>query len=240
MREVHDPADLEAQFLAAKNEAQAAFGNGDVYLEKLVLRPLMWKFRFWQISMETVFLCANVTAHCSVGIKSFSKKLLSPALTDEIRRAMEVAAVKAVRATGYENAGTIAFLLDQDGNFYFMEMNTRVQVEYPVTEMITGTDIIKEQLRIAAGEPISCMDKVPLLPNGHAMEFRINAEDPDMDFRPCPETSLDLRFPLDLEFVSRPTLRKDLVFLLIMTLWLRNLLYGAMIEKNALPVESVP
>lgn len=110
----------------------------------------------------------------------------SPALTDEIRRAMGVAAIKAVRATGYENAGTIEFLLDHDGRFYFMEMNTRVQVEHPVSELITGTDIIKEQLRIASGEPISCIDRAPFQPYGHAMEFRINAEDPEFDFRPCP------------------------------------------------------
>lgn len=119
----------------------------------------------------------------------------SPALDGETRRAMGVAAIKAVRATGYENAGTIEFLLDQDGRFYFMEMNTRVQVEHPVTETITGTDIIKEQLRIASGEPISCADKAPFTPNGHAIEFRINAEDPDYDFRPCPGTITKFKVP---------------------------------------------
>lgn len=186
MREVHDPADLEAQFLAAKNEAQAAFGNGDVYLEKLVLRP-----RHVEVQVladkhgNRISLCER---DCS--LQRRHQKLLeeapSPALTDEIRRAMGVAAIKAVRATGYENAGTIEFLLDTDGRFYFMEMNTRVQVEHPVSELITGTDIIKEQLRIASGEPISCLDRVPFSPYGHAMEFRINAEDPEFDFRPCP------------------------------------------------------
>ena len=107
-------------------------------------------------------------------------------LTDELRRAMGVAAIKAVRAVDYKNAGTIEFLLDTTGKFYFMEMNTRVQVEHPVSEQITGTDIIKEQLRIAAGEPMSCADRAPFTPFGHAMEFRINAEDPDHGFRPCP------------------------------------------------------
>lgn len=186
MREVHDPADLEAQFFAAKNEAQAAFGNGDVYLEKLVLRPRHVEVQILADKHgNRISLCER---DCS--LQRRHQKLLeeapSPALTDEIRRAMGVAAVKAVRATGYENAGTIEFLLDQDGKFYFMEMNTRVQVEHPVSEMITGTDIIKEQLRIAAGEPISCLDRAPFSPNGHAMEFRINAEDPEHDFRPCP------------------------------------------------------
>ena len=186
MREVHDPADLESQFMAAKNEALAAFGNGDVYLEKLVLRPRHVEVQILADKHgNRISLCER---DCS--LQRRHQKLLeeapSPALTEEIRRAMGVAAVKAVRATGYENAGTIEFLLDTDGKFYFMEMNTRVQVEHPVSEQITGTDIIKEQLRIASGEPISCIERAPFAPFGHAMEFRINAEDPEHDFRPCP------------------------------------------------------
>ncbi len=186
MREVHDPADLESQFMAAKNEALAAFGNGDVYLEKLVLRPRHVEVQILADKHgNRISLCER---DCS--LQRRHQKLLeeapSPALTEEFRRAMVVAAVKAVRATGYENAGTIEFLLDTDGKFYFMEMNTRVQVEHPVSEQITGTDIIKEQLRIASGEPISCIERAPFMPFGHAMEFRINAEDPEHDFRPCP------------------------------------------------------
>ncbi len=186
MREVHDPADLESQFMAAKNEALAAFGNGDVYLEKLVLRPRHVEVQILADKHgNRISLCER---DCS--LQRRHQKLLeeapSSALTEEIRRAMGVAAVKAVRATGYENAGTIEFLLDTDGKFYFMEMNTRVQVEHPVSEQITGTDIIKEQLRIASGEPISCIERAPFMPFGHAMEFRINAEDPEHDFRPCP------------------------------------------------------
>lgn len=186
MREVHDPADLESQFMAAKNEALAAFGNGDVYLEKLVLRPRHVEVQILADKHgNRISLCER---DCS--LQRRHQKLLeeapSPALTEEIRRAMGVAAVKAVRATGYENAGTIEFLLDTDGKFYFMEMNTRVQVEHPVSEQITGTDIIKEQLRIASGEPISCIERAPFMPFGHAMEFRINAEDPEHDFCPCP------------------------------------------------------
>ena len=186
MREVHDPADLESQFMAAKNEALAAFGNGDVYLEKLVLRPRHVEVQILADKHgNRISLCER---DCS--LQRRHQKLLeeapSPALTEEIRRAMGVAAVKAVRATGYENAGTIEFLLDTDGKFYFMEMNTRVQVEHPVSEQIMGTDIIKEQLRIASGEPISCIERAPFMPFGHAMEFRINAEDPEHDFRPCP------------------------------------------------------
>ena len=195
MREVHDPADLENEFLAAKNEAQAAFGNGDVYLEKLVLRPRHVEIQILADKHgNRISLCER---DCS--LQRRHQKLLeeapSPALTDEIRRAMGVAAVKAVRATGYENAGTIEFLLDHDGRFYFMEMNTRVQVEHPVSELITGTDIIKEQIRIAAGEPMSCADRAPFSPFGHAMEFRINAEDPEHDFRPCPGTITRFQVP---------------------------------------------
>ena len=195
MREVHDPADLESEFMAARNEAQAAFGNGDVYLEKLVLRPRHIEVQILADKFgNRISLCER---DCS--LQRRHQKLLeeapSPALTDDLRRAMGVAAIKAVRATGYENAGTIEFLLDNDGRFYFMEMNTRVQVEHPVSEQITGTDIIKEQLRIASGEPISCIDRAPFTPNGHAIEFRINAEDPDNDFMPSPGTITAFEVP---------------------------------------------
>lgn len=195
MREVHDAADMEAQFMAAKNEAQAAFGNGDVYLEKLVLRPRHVEIQVLGDNFgNRVALCER---DCS--IQRRHQKLLeeapSPALDDDTRRAMGVAAVKAMRAVDYRNAGTIEFLLDTDGHFYFMEMNTRVQVEHPVTELITGTDIIKEQLRVASGEPLSCASRAPFTPYGHAIEFRINAEDPENGFTPCPGTIEKFRMP---------------------------------------------
>ena len=172
----------------ARAEAGAAFGNDGVYLEKLVLRPR---------HVEVQVLADDHGNHISLcerdcSVQRRHQKLIeeapSPALTDELRRAMGVAAIKAVRAVDYRNAGTIEFLLDESGKFYFMEMNTRVQVEHPVSEQITGVDIIKEQLRIAAGEPMSCASRAPFAPFGHAMEFRINAEDPDHGFRPCPGT----------------------------------------------------
>lgn len=188
MREVHDPADLESQYTAARTEAGAAFGNDGVYLEKLVLHPRHVEIQVLADDFgNRVALCER---DCS--IQRRHQKLVeeapSPALDDDLRRMMGVAAVKAVRAVDYRNAGTIEFLLDSDGKFYFMEMNTRVQVEHPVTEQITGVDIIKEQLRIASGEPMSCADRAPFMPLGHAIEFRINAEDPDHGFRPCPGT----------------------------------------------------
>ena len=195
MREVHDPADLEAQYAAARNEAGAAFGNDGVYLEKLVLRPRHVEIQVLADDFgNNIALCER---DCSVQRRH--QKLIeeapSPALTEDLRRAMGVAAIKAVRATNYKNAGTIEFLLDERGSFYFMEMNTRVQVEHPVTEQITGTDIIKEQLRIASGEPMSCADRAPFSPAGHAMEFRINAEDPQHGFRPCPGTITKFEAP---------------------------------------------
>ena len=188
MREVHDPADLASQYQAARTEAGAAFGNDGVYLEKLVLRPRHVEVQVLADDFgNRVALCER---DCS--IQRRHQKLLeeapSPALTEDLRRAMGVAALKAVRAVDYRNAGTIEFLLDTDGHFYFMEMNTRVQVEHPVSEQITGVDIIKEQLRIASGEPMSCAKRAPFSPNGHAIEFRINAEDPEHGFRPCPGT----------------------------------------------------
>ncbi len=195
MREVHDPADLESQYKAARMEAGAAFGNDGVYLEKLVLRPRHVEIQVLADDFgNQVALCER---DCS--IQRRHQKLIeeapSPALTDEIRRAMGVAAIKAVRAVDYRNAGTIEFLLDERGEFYFMEMNTRVQVEHPVSELITGTDIIKEQIRIASGEPMSCAKRAPFTPNGHAIEMRINAEDPEHGFRPCPGTITKLDLP---------------------------------------------
>ncbi len=188
MREVHDPADLEAQYKAARTEAGAAFANDGVYLEKLVLRPRHVEVQVLGDNFgNRVALCER---DCSVQRRH--QKLIeeapSPALSDDLRRAMSVAAVKAVRAVDYRSAGTVEFLLAPDGKFYFMEMNTRVQVEHPVTEQITGVDIIKEQIRIAAGEPMTCADRAPFTPFGHAIEFRINAEDSDHGFRPCPGT----------------------------------------------------
>lgn len=186
MREVRDPEDLESQYMAARAEAGAAFGNDGVYLEKLVLRPRHVEIQVLADDFgNNVALCER---DCSVQRRH--QKLIeeapSPVLSDELRRSMSVAAAKAVRAVDYRNAGTVEFLLDESGKFYFMEMNTRVQVEHPVSEEITGTDIIKEQLRIASGEPMSCVERAPFTPFGHAMEFRINAEDPEHGFRPCP------------------------------------------------------
>ena len=195
MREVLSPDELESAFNSARSEALAAFGDSDVYLEKLVLRPRHIEF---QVLADThgnyIHLCER---DCS--IQRRHQKLLeeapSPALTPELRERMGAAAIQAMKATNYVNAGTVEFLLDVDNSFYFMEMNTRIQVEHPVTEFITLTDLIKEQVRIADGQPISFMQRVPFSPIGHAIEFRINAEDFERNFMPSPGTVTALEWP---------------------------------------------
>ncbi|MDR3307676.1 MAG: acetyl-CoA carboxylase biotin carboxylase subunit [Coriobacteriales bacterium] len=195
MRVVDDPTQLEGAFTAAKTEAGAAFGNDEVYLEKYLLHPRHIEI---QVLADThgnaVHLCER---DCS--IQRRHQKLLeeapSPALSPELRAKMGETALKAVREVGYTNAGTIEFLLDTRGDFYFMEMNTRVQVEHPVTEQIMMADIIKEQLRIAAGEPLDFAKGRAPVPRGHAIEFRINAEDPANHFWPSPGTITGLTLP---------------------------------------------
>src|SRR5450759_2882815 len=186
MRVATGPGDLVANLHTAKAEAAVAFGNDTVYIEKYLERPRHVEFQVLADShgnAEHLF-----ERDCSVQRRH--QKLIeespSPALTPELRAEMGEAALKAVRAVDYVNAGTVEFLLDSDGRFYFMEMNTRVQVEHPVTEAITGVDIIKEQIRIAAGRPMRHTDQSSLEIRGHAIEFRINAEDPSANFRPHP------------------------------------------------------
>ncbi len=186
MRVAQDPEDLRANLVAAKTEAAAAFGNDTVYLEKYLARPRHVEI---QVLADThgnaVYLFER---DCS--IQRRHQKLVeeapSPALSPELRAQMGEAALKLVRAVDYTGAGTIEFLLDTDGRFYFMEMNTRVQVEHPVTEQITGVDIIKEQIRIASGEVMKHTRQEDIVLRGHAIEFRINAEDPAHNFRPHP------------------------------------------------------
>jgi acetyl-CoA carboxylase, biotin carboxylase subunit len=170
---------------AARNEAQAAFGDSSVYLEKCILRPRHVEFQvFGDVHGRVVHLGER---DCS--IQRRHQKLVeeapSPALTPELRREMGEAAVAAASSIDYVGAGTVEFLLDTDGSFYFIEMNTRIQVEHPVTEVTTGFDLVKEQILVAAGEPLSFPDEDVVL-RGHAIEFRINAEDPDHAFRPSP------------------------------------------------------
>lgn len=185
MRLVHDDSSLSKLFAAAQGEAAAAFGNPGVYLEKFVQSPRHIEFQILADSYGNVIHLGE--RECS--IQRRHQKLLeeapSPALSPELRDKMGAAAVLAAKAINYLGAGTVEFLLDKSGEFYFMEMNTRIQVEHPVTEMITGLDLIAEQIRIAQGEPLKLTQDQVML-RGHAIECRINAEDPDHNFRPNP------------------------------------------------------
>ena len=184
MRIVTDPAELEDKYNQARAESQASFGNDDLYLEKYLLEPRHIEFQILGDAHGN--LVHLYERECS--IQRRHQKLLeespSTALSGDLRREMARAALAAARAVHYENAGTIEFLLDARGNFYFIEMNTRIQVEHPVTEMVTGIDLIKEQIRIAAGEPIS-VSQEEIRIQGHAIECRVNAEHPET-FVPSP------------------------------------------------------
>jgi acetyl-CoA carboxylase biotin carboxylase subunit len=184
MRLVLARDELEDSFGAAAAEAQAAFGDPRLYVER-ALSPAR--------HVEIQVLCDEQGGVLTLGERECSiqrrhQKLIeespSAALDPDAREAMEAAAERACRAVGYRNAGTFEFLLGPDGSFYFIELNARLQVEHPVTELVTGIDIVREQLRVAAGEPLTAVGRAPR--NGHAIEIRLNAEDPEHDFRPSP------------------------------------------------------
>lgn len=185
MRLVREPSELPKLFSAAQGEADAAFGNPGLYLEKFIERPRHIEIQILADNYGNVIHLGE--RDCS--IQRRHQKLLeeapSPALTPKLREQMGHAAVAAAKSINYTGAGTVEFLLDKSGKFYFMEMNTRIQVEHPVTEMITGLDLIAEQIRIAQGERLQIKQNQVVL-SGHAIECRINAEDPDRNFRPHP------------------------------------------------------
>jgi acetyl-CoA carboxylase biotin carboxylase subunit len=186
MRVVQSPTELQQALKTAQREAEAAFGIGDVYIEKYVVSPRHIEFQVLGDHYGSVVSLGE--RECS--IQRRHQKLIeespSVALTDKVRRKMGGIVVDAARAVQYANAGTFEFLMDKDGRFYFMEVNTRLQVEHPVTEMVTGIDIVKEQIRIAAGERLS-FKQSEITFTGHAIECRINAEEPDT-FTPSPGT----------------------------------------------------
>jgi acetyl-CoA carboxylase biotin carboxylase subunit len=192
MRIVRDPGDLENAYRTASHEAEKAFGNPSVYIEKYLEQP-----RHVEIQIMGD-LHGNVVHYgerdCS--IQRRHQKLVeespSPAMTPELREAMGAAAIKGAKGVQYHGAGTIEFLLDKEKNFYFMEMNTRIQVEHPVTEEVMGCDLLKLQIEVAAGERLK---KLKAKPEWHAMECRINAEDPTHDFRPSPGKIVSFHMP---------------------------------------------
>ncbi|MEG4347785.1 acetyl-CoA carboxylase biotin carboxylase subunit [Microcoleus sp. A003_D6] len=185
MRLVREASELPKLFSAAQGEADAAFGNPGLYLEKFIEKPRHIEIQILADNYGNVIHLGE--RDCS--IQRRHQKLLeeapSPALTQKLRDQMGHAAIAAAKSINYTGAGTVEFLLDKSGKFYFMEMNTRIQVEHPVTEMITGLDLIAEQIRIAQGEKLQIKQNQVIL-SGHAIECRINAEDPDRNFRPHP------------------------------------------------------
>lgn len=185
MRVARNEITLRSGFTAAQNEAGAAFGDDTVYVEKFVENPR-------HIEIQVLAGADGEVVHlgerdCSVQRRhqKLVEEAPSPALTPELREAMGAAAVAYAKAAGYRNAGTVEFLLDKDGKFYFIELNARIQVEHPVTEMVTGIDLVRWQLRVAAGENLD-FTQADIQLRGHAMEFRINAENPDRGFAPAP------------------------------------------------------
>ncbi|MEP6590101.1 MAG: acetyl-CoA carboxylase biotin carboxylase subunit [Gemmatimonadota bacterium] len=183
MRIANDAEQFPQLFSLAQNEALSAFGNGDVYVEKFLARPRHVEIQIMGDQHGRVIHLGERDCSVQRRHQKLIEEAPSPALTAALREEMGTAAVALASAIGYSGAGTIEFLLDEDGSFYFMEMNTRIQVEHPVTEMVTGQDLVKEQIRVASGAPLS-FGETPM--NGHAIEVRINAEDPYRNFQPCP------------------------------------------------------
>ena len=184
MRVANDPDDFARAFQLARSEALSAFGNGDVYVEKYLARPRHIEFQILGDQHGNVIHLGERDCSVQRRHQKLIEEAPSPAVTPDLRTRMGDAAVRGAKAIEYVGAGTIEMLLDTDGTFYFMEMNTRIQVEHPVTEMLTGVDLVKEQIRVAAGEPLS-VHELPML-RGHVIECRVNAEDPARNFQPSP------------------------------------------------------
>jgi acetyl-CoA carboxylase biotin carboxylase subunit len=184
MRVANDEDDFARAFQLARSEALSAFGNGEVYVEKYLARPRHIEFQILGDSHGNVIHLGERDCSVQRRHQKLIEEAPSPAMTPELREKMGEAAVRGAKSIDYVGAGTIEMLLDEEGQFFFMEMNTRIQVEHPVTEMLTGVDLVKEQIRVAAGEPLSVRE-LPML-RGHVIECRVNAEDPARNFQPSP------------------------------------------------------
>lgn len=192
MRVAHNDVSLRKEFYVASNEAAKAFGNGAVYIEKYIQNPRHIEFQVLADQQGKVLHLGERDCSVQRRHQKLIEEAPSPFLTPKLRKEMGDAAVRATKAANYEGAGTIEFLVDEDGSYYFLEMNTRIQVEHPVTEEVTGIDLIKQQLLIAQGIPISFNQK-DITFTKHAIECRINAEDPANNFMPSPGT-IDLYY----------------------------------------------
>lgn len=183
MRIVRDMSELENAYNTARNEAQSAFGNPDVYIEKFIEKPRHIEIQLIGDQHGNVLHLGERDCSMQRRHQKLIEESPSPAVDAGLRARIGEAAVRGAKSVNYESVGTIEFLMDKDRNFYFMEMNTRIQVEHPVTEMVYGIDLIKWQIKVAAGETLP-FNQADLIPKGHAIECRINAEDPDYNFRP--------------------------------------------------------
>ena len=194
MRIVHDKTDLLAAIKQAEQEAEGAFKSGDVYLEKFIERPRHVEVQILADTHGTVVHLGERDCTVQRRYQKLIEESPSPSIDTRTRRDLCAAAVKLARSVGYHSVGTVEFLVDAKGKFYFIEVNTRIQVEHPVTERTTGIDLIKAQIRVSAGEPLG-FNQRSVNPRGHAIECRINAEDPDAEFRPCAGTIEKFRPP---------------------------------------------
>lgn len=194
MRVAENADEFEQNFRLAQAEAKQAFGDDSMYIEHFITHPRHIEFQILADSFGNVIHLGERDCSIQRNHQKMIEEAPSPALSEEQRREMGETAVRAAKAAGYVNAGTIEFLLEKNGNYYFMEMNTRIQVEHPVTEWITGIDLIKEQIRIASGKKLGITQEQVQI-RGHAIEVRINAENPEENFRPCPGTVTGLHLP---------------------------------------------
>lgn len=194
IRNVESEDELEEKIIAAKQEAKQFFGNDDVYIEKFIVNPRHIEIQLLADEHGNVVYLGERDCSCQRRNQKLLEESPSVVMDDELRKKMGEAAVRAAKACGYTTAGTVEFLVDKDKNFYFMEMNARIQVEHPVTEMVTGIDLIKEQIKIAYGQPLDFTQEDVVL-SGHAIECRINAEDPSKGFRPCPGKIKSIHMP---------------------------------------------
>ena len=194
IRIVNSEDELENSYNIVKREAKLAFNDDEVYIEKFVAHPRHVEIQILADEHGNVIHLGERDCSIQRNNQKVIEETPSTAIDEKLRNKMGEAAVKAAKAAGYTSCGTVEFLVDKDKNFYFMEMNTRIQVEHPITEMRTGIDIVKEQIRIAAGEVLKIKQKEVKF-NGHAIECRINAENPDKNFRPCPGKVTGLHFP---------------------------------------------
>ena len=194
MRKCFQESELEDAFLTAQAEARACFGDDEMYMEKLILNPKHIEFQILADEYGQVIHLGERDCSIQRNNQKMIEEAPSKVLNKDLRARMGDDAVKAAKAAGYTNAGTIEYVLDKDGNYYFIEMNTRIQVEHPITEMVTGIDLIKEQLKIAAHQKLHlCQDDIHI--QGHAIECRINAENTNLNFRPSPGTIQSLHLP---------------------------------------------